>query len=154
MVGSALPLAELPGAALSRRERQTLRAAMDRIIPAEGRMPAASGAGCEKYAHGVLAGDEQLRGRVLGALAALGPGFASRRSVAQTAALAQLEQADGAAFAALRDVVYEAYYTNPAIARLVGYDFRTGPAPTATLAPFDERVVARVRATTRLYRPA
>ena len=38
--------------------------------------------------------------------------------------------------------------------KLIGYRFRSGPRRTATLDPFDEERVARVRAMGRLYREA
>ena len=57
-----------------------------------------------------------------------------------------------AAFGALRDVVYEAYYTHPRVWALIGYDFRTGPKKTASLDDFDPALLARVRQLPRLYR--
>jgi hypothetical protein len=65
----------------------------------------------------------------------------------QTEVLAHMESTDTPAsfFRTLRDLVYEAYYTQPRVQRLVGYTFRSGRRRTASLAPFDEQLVARVR---------
>ena len=70
--------------------------------------------------------------------------------------MAEIEKADAPAgfVAALRDAVYEAYYSNPDVWKLIGYRFRSGPRRTATLDAFDEERVARVRAMGRLYREA
>ena len=54
--------------------------------------------------------------------------------------------------AALRDLVYEAYYTHPRVWKLLGYNFRSGRKPTAPLESFDEQRLARVRALAPLYR--
>ena len=54
--------------------------------------------------------------------------------------------------AALRDAVYEAYYSNREVWKRIGYRFRSGPRRTAPLEPFDPQRVARVRGMGRLYR--
>ena len=55
-------------------------------------------------------------------------------------------------FGTLRDLVYEAYYTQPGVQKLVRYNFRSGRRRTAPVAPFDEQLVARVRQQKPIYR--
>ena len=149
-------------AGLPPAERRRLRAAVDTIIPAEGRMPSASAAGGVAYLEGLASRDPAFRALLLDGLRALdarakeaGPrGFAESGAAQQAHILGEAEKADAPAgfVAALRDAVYEAYYSNPEVWKLIGYRFRSGPRPTAPLEPFDERRVARVRAMGRLYR--
>lgn len=148
------PVAEPGVAALqqSALDRRLLRAAVDRIIPAQGRLPAASSIGAVDYVTSVARRDRDIRERLEKATGALGDGFADRAEAAQVAALEQLEKTEPAAFGALRDVVYEAYYTHPRVWALIGYDFRTGPKKTASLDDFDPALLARVRQLPRLYR--
>ena len=72
----------------------------------------------------------------------------------QAQILARLEKSDTPVgfFAALRDLVYEAYYTHPRIQKRLGYDFRSGRRRTAPLQPFDEQRVSGVRQMTPFYR--
>jgi hypothetical protein len=132
--------------------RRTLRAAIDRIIPAQGRMPAASAVGAVEYLEALSARDQETQQRLSKALAALGPSFAESSETEQVTALERLEQTDATAFSTLRDTVYEAYYTNPKIWALIGYSFRKGNKKTATLEDFDTRLLARVQQLPRLYR--
>ena len=72
----------------------------------------------------------------------------------QTAIIAGFETGNLPAgfFLALRDLVYEAYYTQPRIQKLLGYNFRSGRRRTAPLETFDEERVARVRSMAPLFR--
>jgi len=132
--------------------RATLRAAVDRIIPARGKMPAASSVGAVEYLEALAAQDQEIHQRLSKAIAALGPTFDDRSENEQISALEKLEKADPPSFATLRDVVYEAYYTNPKIWALIGYPFRRGSRKTAPLEDFDTTLLARVRQLPRLYR--
>jgi hypothetical protein len=132
--------------------RRTLRAAADRIIPAHGKMPAASSVGAVEYLEALSARDEDVGRRLATALTALGPSFAGSPETEQIGALEKLEKADAASFAALRDGVYEAYYTNPRIWPLIGYSFRKGTKRTAPLEDFDARLLARVEQLKPLFR--
>ena len=133
-------------------DRRLLRAAVDRIIPAQGRMPAASAIGAVEYVASVASREQDIRERLEKAAAALGADFADRAAAAQVAALKSLATADPASFGVLRDVVYEAYYTHPRVWALIGYDFRSGPKKTAPLEDFDRALIGRVRQLPPLYR--
>jgi hypothetical protein len=143
-------------------DRRTLRAAADVIIPAQGRMPAASGVGAISYIERIASADPAVETLLLDGLRAIaaqaGATHAARfdrlRRDEQTAVLAHLETTNTPAnfFSALRDLVYEAYYTQPRVQKLIGYNFRSGRHRTAALAPFDEQLVAQVRTLKALYR--
>jgi gluconate 2-dehydrogenase subunit 3-like protein len=142
--------------------RRTLRAAADAIIPADGRMPAASGVGAVSYIER-LAGKDRLMAdllvsglRVVGehAEATYGRRYDLLAAERQTAVLAHIEKTNTPAdfFTMLRDLVYEAYYTDARVQQLVGYHFRSGRHRTAPLELFDERLLARVRRQETFYR--
>lgn len=135
--------AQAAGQRLGAADRRRLRAAVDTIIPAEGRMPAASAVGGVAYLEGMAARDAVFRALLVDGLRAL-----------DTRAMADIEKADTPSgfVPALRDAVYEAYYASPKVWKLIGYQFRSGPRRTAPLDPFDPQRVARVRAMGRLYR--
>ncbi len=101
---------------------------------------------------GLSTRDQDFQQRLATALAALGPAFSESSDNEQIRALEKLEKADPLSFAALRDVVYEAYYTNPKVWALIGYRFRTGNRKTAPLEEFDTTLLARVQQLPRLYR--
>ena len=115
-------------------------------------MPSASAAGAVAYIESLAARDQDFRQRLAKAMAAIGDGFAERPAQEQVDALTALEQADAPSFATLRDIVFEAYYTNPKIWALIGYSFRRGPKKTATLEAFDTTLLARVQQLKPLYR--
>ena len=137
---------------LSRNERRTLKAVIDRIVPADGRMPAASAVDGVPYIEAVIARDAEIRKLVSAALRGVGAGFAEDVAAGQVAALEKLERSDRAAFGAIRDLSYEAYYTSPQVWRLLGYNFRRGAKRTAGLETFDDEQLGRVRRMPRLYR--
>lgn len=137
--------------------RATLRAAMDEIIPAADGMPAASGAEVMRYLEEVSARDGDIRRDIRRAAAALEhrsrPGrFASLSAARRVRVIAALEKQEPTVFSALRDYVYEGYYTNPGIWSRIGFEFygpeRAGPGMPA----FNESAVERVRASPPLYR--
>jgi len=161
-----IPLERLEAAAQTARlpavERRTLRAAIDVIVPAEGRMPAASAVGAVGYLDRMAAADSGLRELLMDGLRAMevhsrqtaGAPFTALGAEQQYDVLAHFEQADSTKgfFIALRDAVYEAYYTQPRIWKLLGYNFRSSRRRTARLEPLDEKWVARVREMAPLYR--
>jgi hypothetical protein len=144
-------------------ERRMLRAAIDVIIPAEGRMPAATAVGGLDYVERMAAADGKLRELLVGGMRALdahsrttfGVAFIAARSAQQTAAIADAEKTDSPPgfFRTLRDAVFEAYYTQPEIWKQLGYTFRRANRRTAAVEPFDERRVGRVREMPPFYRP-
>lgn len=143
-------------------ERRTLRAAADVIIPAQDRMPAPSAVGAVDDIARIARAEQQVGSLLVEGLLVLdaqavtahGVRFDLLTADLQTEIVAQFEKSNAPAgfFPALRDLVYEAYYTNPRVMRLIGYRFRTGRRRTAPLEPFDEQRLARVRAMPPLVR--
>ena len=160
--GTAQAAGRAGGPRLAPADRRGLRAAVDTIIPAQGQMPAASAVGSVAYLEGMGARDAAFRALLVEGLRALDArsreigrrAFADSTGAQQAECMAHVEKADAPAgfVAALRDGVYEAYYSNPKVWKLVGYRFRSGPRRTATLESFDPQRVARVRGMARLYR--
>jgi hypothetical protein len=124
-------------------------------------MPSASAAGAAAYLERRRETDAPFARALDGALAALerlsreaGAPFAGATRDRRIAALLALETQQPPLFAELRDAAYEAYYTNPDVQRLIGYDFRGGTAQTAALPAFDESSLERVRHMDALLRGA
>lgn len=152
--------AAAPG--IDQSSRAALLAAVDEIIPGGGPMPPASGAGALAYLERRRANEAAFAKSLDALLEALdglcrdasGAAFGSAGREQRIAALRALESSKPPLFAELRDATYEAYYTNPEVWRLIGYDFRSAPRPTAPLPEFDEALLARVRRMPPLYRKA
>lgn len=140
--------------------REVLRAAMDEIIPARDGMPAASEAGGVEYLERVGREEPQIAAEIAQALETLGQVSASRfhasfaklSSPQRVEILSALETGSPDVFARLRDHVYESYYTQPGIWKLIGYEFYPTNAAGPHMKPFDDSVLAKVRKMPRLYR--
>jgi Gluconate 2-dehydrogenase subunit 3 len=151
-----------PGSRLGNAEQRTLRAAANVVIPAEGRMPSASAVGAVKYVERVARTDPRLHDLLLKGLRAIeasaaetdGRRFDLLTGDQKTQLLAAVEKSDSPAgfFPTLRDLVYEAYYTQPRVMKLIGYNLRTGRRRTAALEAFDDQPLARVRTRAPFYR--
>ena len=147
---------------LGAAHRRTLRAAADVIIPAHRRMPSAAAVGAVGYIERIAATDAALKQQLLDGLERIelnasttnGSRFDLLPVVRQVEVLADLERTNTPSnfFPMLRDLVYEAYYTQPRVQQLIGYSFRSGRRRTAPVQPFDERLVARVRRQKATYR--
>ena len=143
-------------------DRRTLRAAADVIIPAQRQMPAASAVGAVSYIERIAAADRGVEGLLRDGLRAIAVRAEAAHNLRfdqlaierQTEVLVHVETANTPAnfFATLRDLVYEAYYTQPSVQKLVRYNFRSGRRRTAPVVPFDEQLVARVRRQKPFYR--
>jgi hypothetical protein len=139
---------------------RTLITLIDEIIPASGELPAASKAGTLAYFE-LLAGTDPglsetlhaaLRAANALAQARLGNELASIRSSARTTIVAAFAETDPVLFARLQTYVYEGYYLQPGIWKLLGYE----PYPTnsrgPSMAPFSPSMLQRIRAMPRRYR--
>ena len=159
---------------LSSAQRSTLRAVADELIPAGDDMPAASELNVVAYIETVLADVPDLRENITAALRRLEEssetGFQRplhelspeqridllRRFEKEQTTSGQAVWGQGSAdpdlFASLRDVVYEAYYTNPEIWPRVGYEFHEARPPGVEMEPFDEGILSVVRRRPKNYR--
>jgi len=128
--------------------RERLRAVMDEIIPRQGNMPSASEAGGVEYFISLCRAEPIAAANILAALSGLGS------SSSTLEALKQLETEKPGEFAILRDFVYEAYYTQPQVWKLIGYEFYPTDHKGPHMKPFDEAVLAQVRTKPKYYREA
>ena len=149
-----------PDSPFGRGNRETLRAAMDEIIPASDGMPAASEAGGVEYLERVARETPRIRKNLVTALSALEKSsqkhsrtaFASLPRETRVEALKDFEIESPQDFATLRDLVYESYYTQPKIWKLIGYEFHPTNQSGPRMKPFDDAVLANVRKMPKLYR--
>ena len=129
-LGSSVSLGAMPVTPQRDSARETLRAAMDEIVPASDGMPAASAAGALQYLDEIFRRAPALRNRFAKGIAALEQvarrrfqkDFVKLSRDQRVESLRELEErASPAFFADLRDYVYEAYYTRPEIWKWMRY---------------------------------
>ena len=145
------------------QQRKTLRATMDEIIPAGDGMPSVSEVGGLEYLTRIAGRSSQIKREIeksISALAALsrkqfGREFASLEPAERVEALKKFEaQRPKQNFVRLRDYIYEAYYTQPKVWKLLGYSFYATNGPGPRMKPFDPSSLDRVRKMPKLYREA
>jgi gluconate 2-dehydrogenase subunit 3-like protein len=150
---------ESPAMGLDLGRGEALRAAMDEIIPAVDGMPAASEVGGVEYLDRLAQESREIKVDLEKSLTALERAsrkkfhrsFTSLSHSDRIKALSELEK-QPELFATLRDFTYEAYYTQPRIWKLIGYEFYPTNQAGPHMKPFDESVLAKVRKMPRLYR--
>ena len=135
---------------------------MDEIIPSSDGMPAASAAGGLEYLEHVWRQEAELRADLQQALDALGQmsetnfhaPFAGISPSQRVEVLTKIETQSPAVFAKLRDLVYESYYTQPSVWKLIGYELHPTNQSGPHMKPFDDSVLAKVRKMPKMYREA
>jgi hypothetical protein len=135
-------------------------AAAEVIIPPSGRMPSAGDAGSMKYFQARVREEPKLAKRLSSTLFSINELcrerskklFASAPLGIRVETLKHFEAKSADLFAELRDIVYESYYTDPEIWRLIGYHFRSGPGRTAQLESFNEKLLDHVKKMPARYR--
>jgi hypothetical protein len=146
--------------ALESRERDLLRVAMDEIIPAGDGMPASSEVGGVDYLEQLVKNDGKTERELRKSLSELErlcsqqykEAFPSLPHESRVKVLNSLEKSNPSAFKALRDHIYEAYYVQPRVQILVGYDGHPTNQAGPHLKPFDEAILAEVRKKPKFYR--
>jgi hypothetical protein len=147
-------------AGLGAGQRASLRAAMDEIIPAGDGMPAASAVGGLEYVERVSQKELPIRSDLHEALDALArmsemkfhADFPNLSPAQRFETLTGLEAGMPEVFAKLRDLVYESYYTQPGVWKLIGYELHPTNEAGPRMKPFDESVLTKVRKMPKLYR--
>ncbi len=163
--GAAAPVligAIQPAQALAQPVPDTLKSVMDLMIPASDNMPSASEAGGLRYLRSLMDHDKDIAADI-GKCLTIVDAFSERsfqkpfpqlENNDRIAVLKDMENSAPGVFDTLRAYVYESYYTQPAIWKLVGYELyptdRLGPH----LKPFDDSVLEKVRNMPKLYRDA
>jgi hypothetical protein len=145
---------------LTQNARSTLQTVMDLMIPASDGMPSATEAGGLPYLERLMQRNKDAAADITKALSvadafserSFQKSFGDLKKHDQIAVLKEMENSALGVFDALRAYVYESYYEQPVIWRLLGYELyptdHTGPH----LTPFDETLVANVRNMPKLYR--
>jgi hypothetical protein len=141
-------------------DERTLAAVIEEIIPAGEGMPSASEAGVLHYFRQLAGQLPELPEALREALDAVegssqerfGGAFLDLSTPQRIDALERLEEEDPGVFGGLSVFVYEAYYVQPAVWELLGYEpYPTGEAGPS-MEPFDEAALDRVRSAPALYR--
>jgi Gluconate 2-dehydrogenase subunit 3 len=140
-------------------ERAFWIAAMDTIIPRGDSMPSASEAGGIEYFVGLqksssdIAKDFANFTELLGRLTqTTGKAFPQLRPDERVATLKLAEQQEPMLFGKFRDYVYESYYTQPQVWKLIGYQLYPTDHAGPHMKPFDDAILEQVRAKPRFYR--
>jgi hypothetical protein len=136
-----------------------LRLVLNRLVPAGGGFPAAGDLGIVEHldqAGGAAPGSRRLllEGlRRIEILAGQSGGFATLPGEKQDAVLRDVENRHPAAFEALLQQTYCAYYSHPTVVRLLGVE--GPPQPRGfPLEPFDSGLIENIRRRSPIYRRA
>ncbi len=161
----------IDGEILTARQVALLAAIQNRLIPAQDEMPGAGDAGCAQTVDGFLKERTALRRPILAALneieatagayaqasaddeASTHVAFLALSDAERDAALRAVEAAHPDLFNMLLRQTYTAYYTNPAVLRILGW---RPPQPEGypTPPPFDEKLLDNVKRRGKLWRDA
>ncbi|MBV8072724.1 MAG: gluconate 2-dehydrogenase subunit 3 family protein [Acidobacteriaceae bacterium] len=150
----------VPEIAPAASSNPALEKAMDAIIPAGDGMPSATEAGGFRYLTQLISREPAIAASIERCLAALqrissagwSKPFAELAPDDVTASLTRFEAQQPDDFALLRNYVYESYYTQAAIWKLIGYEFYPTDHPGPHMQPFDDSVLGQVRAMPKHYR--
>jgi hypothetical protein len=139
-----------------------VKTVMDLFIPASDGMPSASEAGGLTYLENLMQRDKDAAIDITNGLN-VAEAFSERlfnrpftqlERNDQITVLKGMEDTALGVFDALRAYVYESYYTQPAIWKLIGYDLFPTDHRGPSLKPFDDSLLADVRNMPKLYRDA
>lgn len=144
---------------LTDAEREGMKAAMDRLIPAVDELAGAGSMGLLRDVERMGAqhdryGRSLLRFvRALSSVPSAAADFLARRPEQQDAAIKEFEAASPMDFANVLDLVYIAYYSRPEVHARIAW--RTGPLQPQgfELPQFDESILDTVRQRAQFWRP-
>ena len=159
------------GTILTTEQLALLEAIQNKLIPAQDGMPGAGDAGCPMTIDRFLSERPALRRTVIAALnaveaAAAGAAseatatagathvaFLSLTDAARDEVLRGVEAAHPELFKTLLNQTYTAYYTNPAVLLILGWN-PPQPEGYPTPPPFDEALLANVKQRGKIWRDA
>lgn len=136
-------------AGLDVSDQETLKYAMDEIIPASESMPSASEVKGIHYILNILEELPELKPLFVALIHEIDllsdHNFPSSAKEERVKVLTSLEQNKPELFGVLKDFTYESYYTNEKVYNLIGYE----PYPTGSSGPkmeaFDENLLNKVK---------
>ena len=160
------------GDILTARQLALLAAIQDRLIPAQDEMPAAGSVGCAGTVDRFLNERPALRRPIFAALSAVEAAagrcaqamaedeadvthvaFLALSGTERDAVLSAVEAAHPDVFKELLHQTYTAYYTNPAVLLILGWN-PPQPEGFPTPPPFDEALLENVKQRGKLWRDA
>ena len=134
---------------LTPEQGRLLAAVLNRLVPADGVMPAAGDAGVAGYIDQALRDAPHLRRPVIDLLDELhGGGFIQLSAAKQDRRLRRLASDRPESFEILLHAAYTGYYSNPGVLTAVGW----APAGSAPPEPFDRTLLDAVRQRGPIYR--
>ncbi len=148
--------------ALAQAVPDTLKSVMDLMIPASDGMPSASEAGGLRYLQSLMDHDKDIAADIAKCLTVV-DAFSERsfqkpfpqlENNHRIAVLKDMENSAPGVFDTLRGYIYESYYTQPAIWKLIGYELYPTDHLGPHLRPFDDSLLEQVRNMPKLYRDA
>ena len=144
---------------LDTAQRSLLAAVLNRIVPAEGAMPAAGDLGIAAFVESVAAGSSAARRQLLDGLvqidlaaSAQGGSFADLSDAAQVGVLQNVAAASPEFFQELVRQTYRGYYTNESVYDLLRY--RAPNRADYRPVPFDASLLEPVRQRGQMWTPA
>ena len=162
----------LAGDILTAEQLALLAAIQNRLIPAQDEMPGAGDVGCANTVDRFLSERPALRRPVLAALNAIEAAAGEQRQTSsesdvnsthmaflaltnmeRDAVLRAVESAQPDLFRTLLQQTYSAYYTHPAVLRILGWK-PPQPEGFPTPPPFDEALLANVKERGKIWRDA
>ena len=145
-------------AILSAEQLSLLTAALNRIVPADGEMPAAGDLGVAAFVESVAASASASRRRLLDGLVQIelaaserGGAFAALSAEAQVDALQAVQAAEPAFFQELVTQTYRGYYTDETVCNLLSY--RAPNRADYKPVPFDATLLEPVRRRGQIWVP-
>ncbi len=159
-ITQSIGLVTISAAALNSQQQGTLLKSMDVIIPAGDGMPSASAAGGMTYLEKLMQREPTIADQIGNCLNALEniafrlfqKPFDKLSNEEAVSAMTHFENESPAELATLRDYVYESYYTQPPVWKLIDYEFYPTDYPGPHMKPFDDSVLDPVRSKPKLYR--
>ena len=141
-------------------QEELLKAALNRIVPAEDDFPGAGDLGLASYLDSVAAESPALTRVFLSVLDHLeitahertNRDFGALSPEQQDEILIRLEQGQPDFFDALVQHTYNGYYTQPAVLSRIGHEARPPQPRGYPMKPFDPRLLDNVRRRAPLYR--
>ena len=140
---------------LDNSQQETLKFAMDEIIPANEKMPSASGVGGVTYILEIVEELTDLLPLFESLIANLqelsNDNFSEFSSEKRIAILKKMEETKPELFKVLLNFTYESYYTNETVFKLIGYEPHSTRTMGPKMEPFDESLLERVKNLAPMY---